>query len=121
MSGMSVLMVINTTGLQYDDRLRKEVGSLQVLGLDVSILGLEYANRAARLVVYEGISATTVRLRSRGWFGQGRGLLVKTAEMYLRFLVNVVRSRPDVVWCHELGMSGLLPVLALFRSCGLIR
>src|SRR3954467_8394458 len=75
MNNMSVLMVINTTGLQYDDRLRKEVGSLRSLGADVRILSLEYATRAGRHTVYEGIPATTVELRSRGWFTQGHGLV----------------------------------------------
>jgi glycosyltransferase involved in cell wall biosynthesis len=117
----SVLMVINTTGLQYDDRLRKEAGSLQALGLDVSILGLEYANRPARLTVYEGVVATTIRLRSRGWFAQSHGVVAKTVEMYLQIMANVLRVRPHVVWCHDLGMAGLVPVLALFRSCGVIR
>jgi glycosyltransferase involved in cell wall biosynthesis len=72
-------------------------------------------------MAYEGGPATTIRLRSRGWSAQGRGVVAKTLEMYLRFIANIVRTRPDVVWCHELGMSGLVPVLALFRSCGLIR
>jgi len=117
----SVLMVINTTGLAYDDRLRKEVGSLQALGIDVAILGVEYANRSARVSVYKDVPARTLRLRSRGWFPQGRGLAVKTAEMYLRILAHVIRSRPDTVWCHELCMSGLIPVLSALRACGWIR
>jgi len=118
---MSVLMVINTTGLQYDDRLRKEVGSLRTLGADVSILGLEYANRSCRRSVYNGTAATTVELRSRGWFVQGRGLVVKTLEMYLRFLSNIVAMRPTVVWCHDMEMSGLVPMLAMLRTVGLIQ
>lgn len=118
---MSVLMVINTTGLEYDDRLRKETGSLRALGREVRILALEYANRAARLRVYDGVEATTIQLRSRRWMPQGRGLVIKTLEMYARFLANIIRARPDVVWCHDLEMSGLVPALALLRRVGLIR
>jgi succinoglycan biosynthesis protein ExoL len=121
MSAPSVLMLINTTGLQYDDRLRKEAGSLQALGLAVSILALEYANRARQSLVYDGVPATTIRLRSRRWFPQSRGLVVKTAEMYLRFVAFVIRRRPDVVWCHDLEMGGLVPLLAALRALGLIR
>ena len=121
MSATSVLMVINTTGLEYDDRLRKEVGSLQASGARVSILGLEYANRAARSRVYEDVPAKTIRLRSRAWFPQGRGLVVKTAEMYLRFFANVAVARPDVVWCHDLEMGALVPLLSILRVLGLVR
>jgi hypothetical protein len=64
MSATTVLMVINTTGLQYDDRLRKEVGSLRAQRLDVSILGLEYANTAASTRVYGDVPAKTINLRS---------------------------------------------------------
>ena len=77
MSAPSVLMLINTTGLQYDDRLRKESGSLQASGAAVEIVGLEYANRTGRSVVYDGIPARTIALRSRRWFPQSRGLVVK--------------------------------------------
>src|SRR5689334_21919868 len=122
MHNMSILMVINTTGLQYDDRLRKEVGSLRSLGADVRILGLEYANRPGRRSVYDGqTAATTIALRSRGWFGQGHGLVVKTLEMYLRFLADIIARRPDVVWCHDMEMTGLVPMLALLRLFGVIR
>lgn len=121
MSDIAVLMLINTTGLQYDDRLRKEAGSLQAVGARVAILALESANLAGRSVVYEGVPAKTVRLHSRRWFPQGRGVVVKTAEMYLRFFANVVTARPDVVWCHDLEMGGIVPLLAVLRALGIIR
>ena len=121
MSAPSVLMLINTTGLQYDDRLRKESGSLQAAGAAVQIVGLEYANRAGRSVVYDNVPARTIALGSRRWFAQSRGLVVKTAEMYLRFIAAVLAVRPDVVWCHDLELGGLIPVLAVFRALGVIR
>jgi hypothetical protein len=121
MNNLSVLMVINTTGLQYDDRLRKEVGSLRSIGTDVRVLGLEYANTSGQRLVYDGVPATTIQLRSRGWFAQGRGLVAKTAEMYLRFTAGIIANRPDVVWCHDMEMSGFVPVLALLRLFGLVR
>jgi succinoglycan biosynthesis protein ExoL len=118
---MSVLMVINTTGLEYDDRLRKEAGTLKAIGVDVRILGIEYANRAGQSIVHGGVLATTLRLRSRGWFTRGRGIAVKTLEMYLRFIARIVMMRPAVVWCHDLEMGGLVPVLAFLRMCGWIQ
>ena len=118
---MPVLMVINTAGLQYDDRLRKEVLSLQDLGRKVEILGLEYANRSGRTTVYDAVPATAIRLWSRGWFTRGRGVAVKTLEMYVRFLAAIMREKRDIVWCHNLELGGLVPVLAILRACGRIR
>jgi glycosyltransferase involved in cell wall biosynthesis len=118
---MTVLMVINTTGFQYDDRLRKEVASLQALGIDVNIVGLEYANVAADRPVYDNVPATAIRLASRDWFPRGRGLVVKMLEMHARLAAKILASRADVIWCHDLEMGALVPVLALLRATGRIR
>jgi len=116
----SVSMVINTTGLEYDDRLRKEVGSLKARGIDVAIVAIEYANTEGRRLVYDGVPATTFRLRSRTWFPRSRGVIVKTLELYFRIIARLLLTRPSVVWCHDLEMGALVPVLALMRACGAV-
>jgi glycosyltransferase involved in cell wall biosynthesis len=118
---MKVLMAINTTGLVYDDRLRKESLSLLHLGFDVEILAMEDANQARQAMAYDQIPATTIRLRSRVWFARSQGLWVKASEMYLRFLRAIFRSRPDIIWFHNIGLSGLVPVLALLKKTGFVR
>ena len=41
--------------------------------------------------------------------------------MYVRFLAAIMREKRDVVWCHNLELGGLVPVLAILRACGRIR
>ena len=118
---MQVLMVINTSGLDYDDRLRKEALSLHRMGCDVEILAMEYANQAGQRVVYSYIPATTIRLRSRQWFARSKGLWLKGPEMYVWFLRAILRSKPDVIWCHNPDLSGLVPFFILMRKVGSIQ
>lgn len=118
---MKVLMVINTTGLEYDDRLRKEALSLRRLGFDVEILAMEYANQAGRRVVYGCVPARTIRLRSRGWFARSKGLWLKASEMHAKFLVATAKARPDVIWFHNMQLSGLAPFFILARKFGLVK
>jgi len=117
---MPVLMLINTTGLDYDDRLRKEVLSLQSLGHQVEVLAMEYANKPGQREIYGGILAKTIRLRSRGWFARTKGIWFKSLEMYAQFLVAVLKTRPDVLWVHCLGFTGLMPLFLLLRKIGFI-
>jgi glycosyltransferase involved in cell wall biosynthesis len=118
---MKLLTLIKTTGLEYDDRLRKEMLSLQQLGLNIHIVALEYQNVSTHQIVYGGIPATTVALRSRRWFARTKGLPVKAFEMYWRFLVQVMRERPDIIWLHNLELKGLVPFLALLRKLGYVK
>lgn len=118
---MKVLMVINTSGLDYDDRLRKESLSLHRLESDVEILAMEYANQAGRRIVYDHIPATTIRLRSRHWVARSAGLWLKAPEMYARFFLGVLKAHPNVIWCHNLDLAGLVPFFILVRKAGFIR
>ncbi len=118
----SVLMLIKTAGLAYDDRLRKEVLSLRSLGVSVAIAALEDANRAERRVLFDDVSCETLRLRSRDRYGHGGGQLsVKVPELYARLLATVVRRRPDVVWFHNLDLAGMAPLLAAVRSARMVK
>ncbi len=119
---MKLLMLIKTSGLDYDDRLRKEALSLQALGCCVKIAALEYANRAERREVYSpGISAQTICLYSRQWLKRAGGLSIKTVELYMHLLTQVIREKPAIVWVHNLELGGLIPLLALLRKLGYIK
>ncbi len=115
-----VLMLIKTSGLEYDDRLRKEVLSLKAIGASVEIIALDDSNRVAAGTVYGAIPFRTIRLRSRRWAPQGAGLAVKTAELYSHFMLRVLQTRPDVVWIHNLELAAIVPLLAAARAAGLI-
>lgn len=118
---MKALMLINTSGLDYDDRLRKESLSLRSLGFDSEIVALESSNEAGRRIVYDHICATTIHLHSRGWFASAKGLFLKATEMYVQFLRLVWQHRPEIIWFHNLEQIGLVPILALLRNTGFVK
>lgn len=118
---MRVFMVINTSGLEYDDRLRKESLSLLQLGHQVEILALEYANLKGQRRVYGGIQATTIRLVSRSFSSSGKGLWLKLLEAHIRLLFLSFRRKADVIWIHNAEMAGLVPFFAILRIMGLVQ
>jgi len=118
---VKVQMVIKTTGLQYDDRLRKEALSLLRSGSDARIVVLENANIPRQTVAYSAVPAESIALTTRHMFPRGRALVFKTIEMNVRFLARIIRERPDVVWVHDFAPAGLIPVLAMIRKLGVLR
>ena len=114
----SVLMLIKTRGLWYDDRVRKEALTLLGMGMDVRVVALEDANQRYAGIVHDRISVRTVRLRSRTWLPSGKGLVAKVLELCGRFLVEILRAEPDVVWIHNLELAGLIPVVRVLRTAG---
>lgn len=117
---MEVLMVIKTTGLEYDDRLRKEVNSVGEIG-NCEILALEYANQKQCRHVYEGAFARSIHLRSRKWFQRSKGLWIKIPEMYIRFLWWIIRKKPDIIWVHNIELMGLIPILIVLKRIKYIK
>ncbi len=116
-----VLMVINTSGLQFDDRLRKECGSLERQAIRPQILALDRTNRAARGRTPYGTEFETISLASRCVLAHRQGLLIKLLEMYLLFLLGILRRRPTALWAHDPEMFGLVALGLLLRQLGLIR
>ncbi|NOX62609.1 MAG: glycosyltransferase family 4 protein [Chloroflexi bacterium] len=114
-------MAIKTHHLDYDDRLRKESRSLAALGVDVEIMVLEQKNEAAALTVYGGIPARTVALKTRTKYPSGQKLWLKTGELYFRLFHHLLRSRPDIIWIHDMTFAALIPLLALWRAMGMAK
>ena len=99
---VNILHFIKTSGVVYDDRLCKEVGTLQELGASCEIIALESRNEVATGETLNGVGWSSIRLRSRRWFPLGKGLLFKTAEMYFKFFMQLLRKKPQVAWIHNL-------------------
>lgn len=118
---MQLISLIDTTGLEYDDRIRKESLSIVDLGHQLHIVALESANLPGERMAYGRVPVTTIALRSRAWFPRGRGLLVKLIEAYMRFIVQVIRRRPEGVWFHNLNFAFVIPFLAVLRGIGVTR
>jgi len=118
---VKILAVLKTTGVQYDDRFRKESETLASLGHEVHLAVVESANRSREVTTEQGVHIRAYSLATRRWFAQSRGLALKTFEMYLRALLRLVRIRPDVLWLHNEEMAGLVPAGWVAKKAGLIR
>ncbi len=113
---MKILSVIKTTGLIYDDRLRKEANSLQKLGCEYCILALEHENREIKSELWNHIKTQTICLHSRRWFKRSKGLFLKTLEMYLKMSSEIWKRKPQVAWVHNMEMIGLVIYCLVLRG-----
>jgi glycosyltransferase involved in cell wall biosynthesis len=118
---MKVLMLLKTTGLEYDDRIRKECKSLLGMGVQPVVGVLEDSNRAHAGRTADGVGFRAVSLWSRSLLPSAKGLGVKTAELYVRFAAMVLQEKPEVLWIHDLSMSGFVPLGCLLKSAGRMR
>jgi len=118
---MDLVMLINTTGLEYDDRLRKECHTLKELGYNLQIIVLEYSNIKKCGVTEDGIPYCAVRLISRKVLPRGRVLAIKVFEMYVKFVCKMLRKHAQVIWLHNIEMMGLIPVAWLLKRLGFVK
>jgi len=118
---MDICMVIRTTGLAFDDRVRKECLSLVRLGQEPCILVLENANKRTSGYTEYGVPFDAHGLLSRRIFKSGEMIGMKLAELHLRFAAALLRNPPEVLWLHNVELAGLIPVAALLRRLGLCR
>lgn len=116
-----VLMLIKTTGLEFDDRVRKECLSLLSLGAEPVVGVLDDSNLGRSGKTDYGVRFRSVSLRSRRVFSSARGLPVKTAELIAKFVGIILSERPDVLWLHDFTTMGMVPIALVFRRMGLIK
>ena len=117
---MKVLMIICTTGIDYDDRPRKECASIKDLGNIPKIAVLENENKRKKGVTDEGVSFNTISLITRKVLPHKRFLMIKVFEMYIKFLIIILVSRPNVIWLHNIEMAGLIPFCWMMKKIGFI-
>lgn len=117
---MKVLMVIITEGIDYDDRLRKECASIKDLGNIPKIAASEDENKQKKGVTDEGISFNTILLITRKVLPHKRFLIIKAFEIYIKFLIIILVSRPNVIWLHNIEMAGLIPFCWTMKKIGFI-
>lgn len=118
---MDLIMLIKTTGLEYDNRLAKECLTLKQLGCSLKIVVLEYANAKKHGITGDGIPYRAIRLVARKALPRGRVLAIKMFEMYVKFIPELLRERVRIVWLHNIEMAGLIPVAWILRRLGLVK
>lgn len=115
-----VLMLLKTSDLKYDDRVRKEALAVKDLGLNINILVLGYDNQKKVGVADYGVRFESIRLISRKLFPKSGGMAVKLLELYVKFMVGVVKNRPRVVWVHNAELAGVIGFLWILKKIGFI-
>ena len=118
---MKVLMILYSTGIEYDDRLRKECASIKYLGNIPKIAALsEYENKQRKGVTDEGVSFNKICLITRKVLPHKRFLMIKAFEIYIKFLIIILVSKPNVIWLHNIEMAGLIPFCWTMKKIGFI-
>ena len=118
---LNVLMVIKTTGLSYDDRLRKQCETLIGLGEKIEICVLEDANQLHNGLTEKGVPFRAISLFTRKILPHKKGLIFKTLEMYVRFARMVFHIKPNILWLHNIEMAGLVPFGWVMKKTGVIK
>jgi glycosyltransferase involved in cell wall biosynthesis len=103
-----IIFVIDTDGLEYDERVRKEAQTLIDIGHSVHIIALEGENKKKSGETNYGSSYSTISLLSRRCLPHKRFLIIKALEMHLRFLFLLMNRRWDVLWVHVHSSAGIV-------------
>lgn len=111
-----VLMIIKTIGLEYDDRVRKEALVIKENGASINIVVLDDLNKKRKGSTTYNVNYMSISLMMRKVFRQAKGLVPKTIEMYIKFLLIIFKKKPSTVWIHNIEMAGLIPFLKVLKK-----
>lgn len=114
MTRPDVLMVLKTTSLRHDDRVRKEIAALRRRPLTVDIAVLEQDNQGQDRTIEQGVRARGLSLWMRV-LPQGRFVPVKLLELHLRCILIILRVKPKTLWIHNIEFSGLAVLAPLLK------
>lgn len=97
-----IALVIKTEGLEYDDRVRKEILTIQKLYPNITFkihAIIDNDNRNYEGITTYGVPYKTYYLRSREKYGAAKGLVLKSLEFYTAMAKDI---KPyDAIWCGD--------------------
>lgn len=99
MRPQTVLMLLSNA-YDPDPRVRQEAVSLIHMGCRVHVLAWDRDSKAAPTEILEGVAVTRIFVRSR--HGRGTTQVFFYIWLYLKMLWQGLRTRADVVHCHDL-------------------
>lgn len=101
MTELKIAMILNTDGLEYDDRIRKEILSIQrhMPYIAFKIFAIVPDNRAETGITDYGIPYELLSLQSREKYSSSSHLISKAYEFYKR--VKPALKDFDVIWCAD--------------------
>ena len=93
-----IAMIARTTGLEYDDRIRKECITLSKK-TDIKIFVNFTDNRKEKGVTSYGIPYESIKLKTRDKLPSAKFLFIKSLEYYLQIRKKL--KEYDLIWAHE--------------------
>lgn len=110
MATINTAMVLYTNGIEYDDRIRKEIVTIQknCPRVKFKIFAFVADNHSEIGVSEYGVPYELISLRSRSFFASGRYKLIKAYEFYARIRKKL--KEYDIVWCADIHVF-LFPLL----------
>lgn len=93
-----VAFILYTSGLEYDDRIRKEALSISK-DLNIEIFALTPNNFKTKGITSYGIKFHLLSLFSRKYLPSGKFTLLKSIEFYFQ-VIKLVKNF-DVLWVHD--------------------
>lgn len=100
-SQYNIALVLYTSGLDYDDRIRKEILSIKELypNIDFKIFAIEPENREEEGVTSYGVPYRIPYLKSRDKYASGTHTIRKAWDLY-HTVKNDLKGF-DAVWCAD--------------------
>lgn len=121
-----IIMVIKTSSLEVDDRLRKEIQSARKLGFEVFVHCLLDEDKRVSGKTWGDAGYQSHRLWSRRICSGHRFVWLHVLEFALRLLLSsngLMANRPKssvrrVLWLHDPVLMPVVPLAALSRAVG---
>lgn len=100
---MKIALVIKTDGLEYDDRVRKEILTIEQLypNIKFKIYVILPDNKDVEGITSYGVPYHSVYLKSRNKFPSSKKLMQKAFEFY--WVIRKDLRDYDAVWCADRG------------------
>lgn len=97
----NIALVLYTSGIDYDDRIRKEIQSIKKMysNIDFKIFAVEPKNREEEGVTSYGVSYRIPYLRSRDKYASGTHTIQKAWDFYKTIKKDLKTF--DAVWCAD--------------------
>lgn len=102
MVNKKIALVLRTGDLEYDDRVRKEIISIQAMFSNITfkVFVLYDDNIAKEGVTSYGVPYKAISLKTRDKYAQASKLFLKAYEMYLAVKEDIKHF--DAVWCADI-------------------
>ena len=107
-----LLMIIKTSGIKYDDRVRKECLMLEKY-VKLKVVAVEDINKNRKGRIGKYTNYFTYSLITRKLFPHKKYIFIKLIEMYIRFIFETIKYKPNIIWIHDQENIAIFPLLFL--------